>query len=131
MPWSGLGNHAGPATTVARQGLFEVPGLGSYNNHMAKAPTVGSRELKTRLGRYLRQVRAGQTLIVTDRGEPIAELRPLPAAAKETDAEAWARLVRSGLVAPFEDRPLKPFKRIRIRGKPLSQTIIEDREDRI
>ena len=40
---------------------------------------VGARELKTRLGTYLRRVREGRTLLVTDRGEPIAELRPLPA----------------------------------------------------
>ena len=40
---------------------------------------VGARELKTRLGTYLRRVREGRTLLVTDRGEPVAELRPLPA----------------------------------------------------
>jgi prevent-host-death family protein len=40
---------------------------------------VGARELKTRLGTYLRRVREGRTLVVTDRGEPVAELRPLPA----------------------------------------------------
>lgn len=97
---------------------------------MAKTLHVGSRELKTRLGAYLRQVRAGQTLIVTDRGEPVAELRPLPKK-KETEAETWARLVREGKVAPFEDRPLAPFTPIKIKGKPLSETIIEDREDRV
>jgi hypothetical protein len=30
----------------------------------------GVRELKTRLGSYLREVRRGQTIVVTDRGEP-------------------------------------------------------------
>ncbi|MEO1085941.1 MAG: type II toxin-antitoxin system prevent-host-death family antitoxin, partial [Acidobacteriota bacterium] len=39
--------------------------------------SVGSRELKTRLGTYLRLVREGMTLIITDRGRPVAELRPL------------------------------------------------------
>ncbi|HUX68174.1 MAG TPA: type II toxin-antitoxin system prevent-host-death family antitoxin [Terriglobales bacterium] len=96
----------------------------------AKTPTVGSRELKTRLGRYLRLVRQGQTLIVTDRGEPIAELRPLPAAAKESEAEAWERLERAGIVSRARQGPLADFKPLRMRGKPLSQTIIEDREDR-
>ena len=38
---------------------------------------VGARELKTRLGTYLQRVREGRTLVVTDRGEPVAELRPL------------------------------------------------------
>ena len=42
---------------------------------MSKA--VGIRELKTRLGSYLREVRRGRTIVVTDRGEPVAELRPM------------------------------------------------------
>jgi prevent-host-death family protein len=44
-----------------------------------ESSAVGSRELKTRLGTYLRRVREGRTFVVTDRGEPVAELRPLPA----------------------------------------------------
>ena len=31
--------------------------------------SVGARELKTRLGHYLREVRGGHTIVVTDRGE--------------------------------------------------------------
>jgi prevent-host-death family protein len=46
---------------------------------------VGIRELKARLSEYLRQVRKGRTLLVTDHGEVVAELRPAGAAA------AWAR----------------------------------------
>ncbi len=37
---------------------------------------VGSREFKNRLGRYLRAVRNGQTLLVTDRGKPVAKVCP-------------------------------------------------------
>jgi prevent-host-death family protein len=44
---------------------------------MKAAALVGSRELKTHLGRYLNQVRRGETIIVTDRHEPVAELRPI------------------------------------------------------
>ena len=36
--------------------------------------TVGSRELKNRLGRYLGLVRKGETIIVTDRGKTVAQL---------------------------------------------------------
>ena len=36
---------------------------------------VGVRELKNRLSEYLRLVRAGEDVLVTDRGEVIAELR--------------------------------------------------------
>jgi antitoxin (DNA-binding transcriptional repressor) of toxin-antitoxin stability system len=43
---------------------------------------VGVRELKNRLSEYLRLVRNGEEILVTDRGEVIAELRqPTPRAA--------------------------------------------------
>lgn len=35
---------------------------------------VGLRELKNRLSEYIRQVRAGEEVLVTDRGEVIAEI---------------------------------------------------------
>ena len=39
---------------------------------------VGVRELKARLSQYLRDVQAGETVLVTDRGRVIAELRGAP-----------------------------------------------------
>lgn len=38
--------------------------------------TVGLRELKNRLSEYVRQVRSGEGVLVTDRGEVVAELVP-------------------------------------------------------
>jgi antitoxin (DNA-binding transcriptional repressor) of toxin-antitoxin stability system len=38
--------------------------------------TVGIRELKNRLSEYLRRVRSGESVLVTDRGEVIAEFSP-------------------------------------------------------
>ena len=40
-----------------------------------KMKAVGVRELKNRLSEYLRLVRSGEEILVTDRGEVIAELR--------------------------------------------------------
>ena len=37
---------------------------------------VGIRELKNRLSEFVRLVRAGEVVVVTDRGEIVAELRP-------------------------------------------------------
>jgi prevent-host-death family protein len=42
---------------------------------------VGVRELKARLSAYLRDVQAGEVVLVTDRGRVIAELRGAPDAA--------------------------------------------------
>jgi antitoxin (DNA-binding transcriptional repressor) of toxin-antitoxin stability system len=38
--------------------------------------TVDIRELKNRLSEYLRQVRSGESVLVTDRGEVTAEFSP-------------------------------------------------------
>jgi len=37
---------------------------------------VGIKEMKARLSEYVRAVRAGEVVLVTDRGEVVAELRP-------------------------------------------------------
>ena len=54
--------------------------------------TVGLRDLKNRLSEYVRQVRSGEGVLVTDRGEVVAELVP---PGQLTDG----RGVPSGLVA--------------------------------
>jgi prevent-host-death family protein len=38
--------------------------------------SVGLRELKNRLSEYVREVRCGEGVLVTDRGEVVAELLP-------------------------------------------------------
>ena len=38
--------------------------------------SVGLRELKNRLSEYVRQARSGEGVLVTDRGEVVAELNP-------------------------------------------------------
>jgi len=38
--------------------------------------TVGVRDLKNKLSEYLRRVRRGESILVTDRGEVVAELLP-------------------------------------------------------
>ena len=95
---------------------------------MRPATRVGARELKTRLGTYLRRVREGQRIVVTERGTPVAELRAL----RQGD-EGRARLLRlqaAGLVSGPTRRSLTPLRPVRRRGPSLAQAIVEDREDR-
>lgn len=87
--------------------------------------TVGARELKTRLGKYLRSVRSGKTLIITDRGEPIAELRPI----QDDFERKLAKLRAAGLISGGNGR-LRPIRPAVIPGVDLSSAILEDREDR-
>ena len=91
--------------------------------------SVGARELKTRLGAYIRQVQRGQTLIVTEHGEPVAELRPLTLKAPGEEAKL-EELVALGHLSRPSRGPLGPFKPVRKTGPPFSKTIVEGREDR-
>jgi prevent-host-death family protein len=89
---------------------------------------VGTREFKNRLGRYLRAVRTGHTLIITARGRAIAKLVPTedePSREKalwekleELAAQGYIRLGRG---------TLSKFRAVKSRGKAASEMIIEDR----
>jgi prevent-host-death family protein len=94
---------------------------------MADRPTVGVRELRQNLSVYLRRVRSGETLEVTERGNPVAILTPLP-----ERADTVARLVAEGRLArPSRDLgALGPPLRMELE-KPLSVMLDELREDRI
>ena len=91
--------------------------------------TVGSRELKNRLGRYLGLVGKGETIIVTDRGKPVARLvppEPEPGTTYSIE-DVLKRLEAEGHLRRGTGK-FRPFKPIRVKGKPLSQMILEDRD---
>jgi antitoxin (DNA-binding transcriptional repressor) of toxin-antitoxin stability system len=55
---------------------------------------IGIRELKAGLSRYLRDVAAGEVVLVTDRGRVVAELRaPGDTPVHETDFERRLRIM--------------------------------------
>lgn len=60
-----------PPTWVIARALPMWP-RGATFHHMI---TVGIRELKNKLSAYIRRARAGEVVLVTDRGEVVAELR--------------------------------------------------------
>jgi len=97
--------------------------------HSEPHQTVGARELKTRLGTYLRQVQQGRTLVVTERGRPVAELRPLSIKTQGEEARL-DELVALGILSRKAKAPFSPFTPIRIKDPLVSTAIIEDREDR-
>jgi prevent-host-death family protein len=59
---------------------------------------AGIREIKNKLSEYLRLVRDGETVLVTDRGVVVAQLAPPPPAGAPALAEddALARLAAAG-----------------------------------
>ncbi len=54
-------------------------------------------ELKAQLSRYLDRVKAGQEVVITDRGTPVAKLVPIPAAEGD-DERRLEELERRGLI---------------------------------
>jgi prevent-host-death family protein len=69
---------------------------------------VGVRQLKAQLSGYLRQVRAGDVIVVTDHGEVVAELRPAGTTPGETSAE---RRMREAVAAGWIQLPAKAHDR--------------------
>ena len=86
---------------------------------------VGIRELKARLSAYLRHVKAGGTVTITERGTPIGRIVPL---AQSTEAQLEA-LSQVGLVAWSGERlpPLVPVARA-TGDRTVADLLLEDRE---
>ena len=85
---------------------------------------VGVRQLKDRLSECLRRVARGERITVTDRGRPVAVLGP---ATESPEISAAQQLVREGVASWSGGKPRGPARRIRLRGKPISQSVIEER----
>lgn len=83
---------------------------------------VGIRELKNNLSRYLTDVKRGEEIVVTDRGNPIARLI---AADEETDR--LAALVSSGAITPPRSAGRRlPKRRVTAKGS-VSTLVAEQR----
>lgn len=62
---------------------------------------VAVKELKNRLSSYLRDVKEGEVVLVTDRGKVVAELRqPSTTVAPGAGEQALQRLAEAGLLDP-------------------------------
>jgi antitoxin (DNA-binding transcriptional repressor) of toxin-antitoxin stability system len=67
--------------------------------------TVGIRELKGKLSAYLRMVKAGEVVQVTDRGQVVAELRLPTADGGPTSYPRLNQLIREGVVRSGRTEP--------------------------
>ncbi len=61
-------------------------------------PTFTTYEAKARLSELLRRVRAGERIVITSHGEPVAELRPIEEKTETLD-ERFERLKREGRIS--------------------------------
>lgn len=94
---------------------------------------VGIRELKNRLSEYLRHARAGETILVTDRGEVVAELAPpWRSSAEPSVPPGVADLARKGLLTlgtPSDARVYPKLTRV-LRHSSSAELLEQEREGR-
>lgn len=96
--------------------------------------TVGLRELKNRLSEYIRLVRSGEGVLVTDRGQVVAELTPPGHGSIDASVPAGLlALARRNLLAigaPGDSRLYPALPRARRRKRTAAQLLQEERGDR-
>ncbi|MEM9201366.1 MAG: type II toxin-antitoxin system prevent-host-death family antitoxin [Actinomycetota bacterium] len=81
---------------------------------------VGIRELKAKLSEYVGIAAEGTTIVVTDRGTPVARLVAL------SDDDTVARGIDEGWIEPARRTGLTPAKRVRA-SRSVMEMLDEDR----
>ena len=88
-------------------------------------------DAKNRLSALLDHVRHGESVIIEDRGVPVAQLNPVAARTAGADQDRVARLVRQGILRPpisktsakcLDTAPPKSKRRV-----SLSRLVIDER----
>ena len=94
---------------------------------------VGIRELKNRLSEYLRMVRQGEDILITDRGEVVAELRqPGQGARVETSYSQLVQYARGGKARlGLKNRPelYSPFTKV-LSKRDINKLLDSERGER-
>jgi len=92
---------APPPAACHRCQLFDKVATGGYHKGMDPVKTVGVKELRNRLSEYLRDVRRGTRVLVTDRSAVVAEFRqPGPDPLADGRHPRAAEWLDSGLLTP-------------------------------
>jgi len=85
---------------------------------------VGVKELKDHLSGYIKKVKSGETLIVTERGRPVAYMTRI---GQEDIMDEVLPLIKEGVVEWKGGKPKGNPKAPAIKGKPTSEIVLEDR----
>lgn len=86
------------------------------------------REANMHFANYIRKVRGGAEIILTDRGMPVAIIKPLATASSGIE-EKLAELDDSGLIS-LAKKPFSLPKPVVCKGGMISDTICDLRRDR-
>jgi antitoxin (DNA-binding transcriptional repressor) of toxin-antitoxin stability system len=94
---------------------------------------IGVRELKARLSGFLRDVQAGEIILITDRGRVVAELRAPggPALSESAADRALRRLADTGALRVGEPHSPDAYRPspVRVRAGTARKLLAEEREE--
>ncbi|MBA7715040.1 hypothetical protein ES703_124077 [subsurface metagenome] len=89
--------------------------------------TIGIRELKIHLSRYIGKVESGEEIIITNRNEPVARIIREPSSNKKL-RDILTRMAGQGLIIlPKQSLKKRNTLPIAIKGKKMSEIIIGER----
>lgn len=91
--------------------------------------TVGIREAKTHLSKYLKMVRQGQEVTLTDRGRPVGKIVPIPAVELSLGVRIRC-LEEKGVLAPTpQGKKSVPSSPVPVPQEAAQRYLQEDRND--
>ncbi len=91
---------------------------------------IGLREANLHFSRYVRMVKNGKEVILTERGKPLAIIKPVHQ--EERMEEGRIRyLEEQGILKRATKDKFPLHKLVTIRGKSVSRIVMEGREDRL
>jgi antitoxin (DNA-binding transcriptional repressor) of toxin-antitoxin stability system len=97
---------------------------------MARMKTVGVRHLKDELSAYLREVRSGSIVLITDRGTVIAELRQPSIAQRPPSSDLLEDWVRDGrLSAPRTAKARCPRSPVKVPTGAAASLLDQERAE--
>lgn len=83
--------------------------------------TVGIKELKARLSKYVDEAKNGEEIVVTEHGREVALLVPIT-----PERRAVLTLCDSGKVRWSGGKP-RGVAGVKVQGEPLAETVLEER----
>jgi len=125
------GEKCAASSTLGCAGKDRVDNVAS-RGYIAAMKAVGIRELKNRLSEYLRLVQGGEEVLVTDRGEVVAELRQPSKSHSDAPDPGLMKLIRQGKArggAPNLPALYPRLPALLSKGE-LAKLIAEERADR-
>ena len=87
---------------------------------------VGIRDLKANLSSLLHRVEEGESIRVTTRGRPVAEVVPM--GSRRTDARLRTLVAEGRVTPPARERPRRPPRRS-AKGRSASAIVLAERDD--